>query len=202
MRYKHMKRGFTLIELLVAIALFSIIIAIAAGGFTNALRTQREVAALISAQSNAGLAIEQMAREIRTGYLFCHDAAGVVTCTCPGGVGGIGSTWTCTDLNFYNAESANIAYSIPAGGGALSRSDSSVSGGAQPITSSNVIVRYLTFTLFGNLEGDHWNPRITISMGVSPNSTDPAVANNVLNLQTSVSAREIDCSSAGGPGAC
>ena len=70
---KNSQKGFTLIELLVAMGIFAIVIAIATGGFINSLRTQRQVASLISAQSNASLVLEQMAREIRTGFLFCHD---------------------------------------------------------------------------------------------------------------------------------
>ena len=60
-------------ELLVAVALFSILMSIAAGGFVRALRSEREVSAMMAAESNVNLALEQMAREMRTGYLFCHD---------------------------------------------------------------------------------------------------------------------------------
>lgn len=192
-----MKKGFTLIETLVAVALFSIIIAIAVGGFTNALRTQREAAALISVQSNAGDAIEQMTREIRTGYLFCDDPTSPVPAATPAcafpNCSINGKVWTCSVLNFYNSNGQNVEYSVDATG-ALGRSQGGV---PQPITASNVKVDYLTFTIFGNQEGDHWNPRITIAVGVSPNSTDPALVNNILNLQTSVSARAIDCGTNG-----
>lgn len=209
----NIKKGFTLIELLVAIALFSIVISIAVGGFVNALHTQREVTSLISTESNAGLALEQVAREVRTGYLFCHasdpsatngsgaDAAcdpSSCTFTDPGtGPGGIGSTWTCPALDFYDAQGCNVAYSLT-NGSMFTRTSSCDNGGAaQPVTSDNVLVRYLQFTLFGNLEGDTWNPRITISIGISPSSTDPALAGNVIDLQTTVSARAIDCSASG-----
>lgn len=196
------KKGFTLVELLVTIGLFSIIVAIAAGSFTNALRTQRQVALLISAQSNAGLSLEQVAREIRTGYLFCDNpgntpsnplislpcaainpATGLPHCTTNAGI------WTCDLLDFYNGAGSNVDYSLV--NGAIARSENG--GTAQPITSGNTRVQYLTFTIFGNGEGDHWNPRITISMGISPSTTDASVADNVLNLQTTISARAIDC---------
>ncbi len=65
-------RGFTIVELLVAMGIFLIVVEIAVGGFVNALRAQKQVAALIAAEGNADLALEQMAREIRTGY-FCHQ---------------------------------------------------------------------------------------------------------------------------------
>lgn len=187
-----MRKGFTLVETLVAIALFTILVSIAAGGFTNALHTQRQIAALIAAQSNAGLALEQVAREVRTGYLFCHDVpippdtVGNMTCNCTVS----GSVWTCSDLNFMNSDGANVVYTTSATG-ALTKSEDG--GVVAPITGDNVVLKYLTFTLFGNIEGDHWTPRITISMGVSPNTNDPALSSNVLDLQTTVSARSIDC---------
>jgi hypothetical protein len=137
------------------------------------------------------LALEQMTREVRTGYLYCHSYGSTVPDTCSCTV--TAKTWSCSDLAFVNAQEQNVVYSLAAG--ALLRSASG--GTAQAITGSNVDVQYLTFTLFGNLEDDHWNPRITISMGVVPSSTDSAVSSDVLNLQTSVSAREIDCNAAG-----
>jgi prepilin-type N-terminal cleavage/methylation domain-containing protein len=197
-----MKKGFTLIELLVAIGLFSVLIAIAAGAFTTALRTQRQVAALIAAQSNAGLTLEQMAREIRTGYLFCHDllppdGTGGPTChvensTTAPCVGDASQVFRCGDLVFYNGQGETVTYSRS--GNALLRN------GVQ-LTASNVVLKYMNFTIFGNIAGDHWNPRITISMGVAPVSNDVALSNNVLNLQTSVSARGIDCRPSG-PNPC
>ena len=202
---KNQQQGFTLVEVLVAIGLFSIVVAIGMGGFVQALRTQREIAALISAQSNASVALEQMAREIRTGYLFCDLPGSTqgeplvnVACQPSGGDSGCsisGNVWTCNNiLDFYNAFGAKVDYHLDWDTNALERSQSALDGvgGYVPITGSGVKVTYLTFTLFGNAEGDHWPPRITISMGVVPNSTDPALANNVFNLQTTVSAREID----------
>lgn len=188
---KHGRKGFTIIELLVTIGLFSVIVAIAAGGFTSALRAQRQVAALISAQANAGLALEQIAREARTGYLFCHDTSGVPTCSCTVSV----DVWTCSELNFINGYGTEVNYAIADGG--LTKKESG--GAAQPVTSDNVFVSNLTFRLFGHQEGDHWTPRITILMGVSPSSTDPVLRANVLNLQTTVSARTIDCTQTATP---
>lgn len=202
-----MKRGFTLIELLVAIGVFSILVAIGIGGFARALHTQREVAALIASQSNVSLALEQVAREIRTGYLFCDSPGNSVTSpmgpnsVCQwnpsNGSGCIESgpvsapTWTCNDiLDFYNADGQEVDYALE--NGMLERSQGGP-GAYSAITGGDVTVQYLKFTIWGNTEGDNWPPRITISLGVAPNSTDPAVASDTINLQTTVSAREIDC---------
>ncbi len=66
-----------------------------------------------------------------------------------------------------------------------------------PVTGSNVTVKYLTFMLFGNKEGDNWNPRITIAIGVQPNNS--TVNWTTANLETTVSAREIDCTQGASP---
>lgn len=199
--------------MLVTVGLFTIIIAIAVGGFTNAIRTQRQVSSLISAQSNVSLAVEQMSREIRAGYLFCHDpGANTYSSRCDDGVtmpaDPSGTTclldassipgspvWTCPTLDFRDAGGHEIKYSWD--DGALTES---VGGGsAQSITGNTVSVKYLQFRLFGQTEGDHWPPRITISIGISPSSTDPAVSNDVFNLETTVSARTIDCTTGSSP---
>ena len=53
-----------------AMSIFVILISIAAGGFVNILRNQRLVIALMVVNDNMSLSMEQMAREIRTGYNF------------------------------------------------------------------------------------------------------------------------------------
>lgn len=197
-----MKKGFTLIEMLVTVTLFAIIITIAVGSFTNAERTERQVSSLISAQSNVSLALEQMSREIRTGYLFCHDpgsatyssrcddAANATLPTCV--VENPASStpvWECPSLDFYDAGGNEVNYSWD--GSALTES---INGGApQAVTGNTVSVRSLQFILSGQTEGDHWPPRITVSLGIAASSTDPAVMNDVFNLETTVSARTIDC---------
>jgi prepilin-type N-terminal cleavage/methylation domain-containing protein len=192
---KNNNKGFTLIEVLIAMSIFTILIAIGIGGFVHTLHIQREIASFISVQDNTSLALEQMTREIRTGYLFCKDPGGTApngTCFSACTVSGPPATptWTCTGLlDFKNGNGDTVDYRDT--GGTLTRS---LDGATPvPITSNTVQIKYLTFTIFGNLEGDNWNPRITISMGVFASSTDPVLMNDVLNLQTSVSAREIDC---------
>jgi prepilin-type N-terminal cleavage/methylation domain-containing protein len=206
-----MRKGFTLIEMLVTVGLFAIIITIAVGGFVNAERTERQVSALISAQSNVSLSLEQMSREIRTGYLFCNTlgntqpvAAGnpngaVADCGCvlsaspaPSG------SWTCNALDFYDAESDHVVYALQAG----TLTESINSSTPQSITGNAVSVKYLTFQLFGQTEGNHWPPRITVSLGIAASSTDPAVMNDVFDLETTVSARTIDCVPNASPAQC
>lgn len=199
------RRGFTIVESLIAIGLFSILVTIAVGSFVNALHTQHEVGNLISAQSTVSLSIEQMAREMRTGYLFCHTADGklndsppLAVCGCSK-IGSSGPTgkypvWQCSELNFLNALSESTTYYVS--NGALTRSSTNENNGVgQPLTGNDISVKNLTFILRGQLEGDNEPPFVTISISVSPSSTDPADASTTLHFQTSVSARQIDCDS-------
>ena len=219
-----MKKGFTLVELLITVGLFVIIITIAVGGFTNAVRTQRQVSLLISAQSNVSLVLEQMSREIRTGYLFCHTAQSPVT---DWGVGtpranppatrfriaDVSSlhqphpsgSWTCNGLDFYDAEGNHVLYETTSTGplaGALIESSTQLTNGALSITGGDITVKYLKFYLYGQVEDDHTPPRVTIVIGVAPSSTDPGVASDIINLQTTVSSRIIDCDTTVTPYGC
>ena len=96
--------------------------------------------------------------------------------------------WTCPSLDFYDAVSDHINYSLQ--NGSLVET---VGSSTQTVTGDTVAVKYLSFRLYGQTEGDNWPPRITISIGIAPSSSDPAVSSDVINLQTSVSARTIDC---------
>lgn len=164
--------GFTLIELLVAVGLFSVAIALAAGGIVSLIRTQRQVMSLVAATNNASLVLEQMAREIRTGLLFCEPDGGT---PCSGG----------NELVFINAKGEKVSYRLS--GEILEKI---VDGKPYRLTGENVSIKYLNFELFGNRPGDGWPPRITIALGVAGRGI--YVSQNIVRLQTTVSAREID----------
>ena len=184
--------GFTLVELLIAITLFSIIVSVAVGGFTGMLRTQRQISSLITADANVSFAIEQMAREIRTGSDFCPlGSSGVSLCTCPQTDPMTGAL-SCDDIAFVNAEGQTVVYALQ--GGILQKS---VDGGAtyDAVTATSITIPYFNVLVFGNTAGDHWNPRITVQIGVASN--DSTLVGQGLNLQTTVSARSIDCDASG-----
>ena len=184
------KSGFTLVEVLVAIAIFSVVISIAMGGFVMILRGQRQAASLVSAGNNVSFAMEQMAREIRTGYNFCRPGSNCDTTQlgCPPGCTFV----TKNELDFLNANGSPVIYCL--NGTIIERSvtANALCGDAsfQPITSSNILVQRLSFTFFGNLSNDLWPPRIVISIGVS--SKEAQLAGDSINLQTTVSARQLD----------
>jgi prepilin-type N-terminal cleavage/methylation domain-containing protein len=159
-------KGFTLIELLVAMSLFVVITSIATGNFIRSLRTQRATTGMMAINDNASLTLEQMMREIRTGSNF--------------------TTTGDSQLNFTNAAGQMVIYKLE--NEAIKRGVGVVA--PEPITAANVKIRMLKFSLMGQNPGDGMPPRITISMSVGSNYRD--LENVVTNIQTTVSARNID----------
>ncbi|MBI2592952.1 MAG: prepilin-type N-terminal cleavage/methylation domain-containing protein, partial [Candidatus Colwellbacteria bacterium] len=64
------RNGFTLIELMVAMGLFATVLTFIVSLFLQSARAERVVAKRAAAIDNVSLAVEQMAREIRTGSNF------------------------------------------------------------------------------------------------------------------------------------
>lgn len=159
-----------MVEFIIAIGLFSIVVSIAMGSFVRALRTQRQLISLISSNSNISLAMEQLAREIRTGRDFCAGACA-------------GSTST---LTFENANKQKVLYCLQ--GGAVRRGVEVIDcNDAQSITPEKVRVTNLQFKTMGLNTGDELAPRVTILISVSPLET--GVESSEINLQTTISAR-------------
>ena len=154
--------GFTIVELLVAITLFLVITAIGSGTFIQSLRTQRGVTSLIAANSNASLAMEQIAREMRTGQNFSL----------------IGE-----ELSFVNAKSQSVIYRLK--NEAIERI---VNGESGLITASNVKIFRLNFILAGENPTDGLPTKITIVLGIGASGA----ADAKINLQTTVSSRILE----------
>lgn len=173
----NLNGGFTLVELIVAVGLFLIVVAIATGGFVNALRAQRQSAALTLANSNVSLVVEQIAREIRTGGNF----------TCPPGRGSGGSIMTCAGgLAFVNSAGDDVSYCTDDAGG-ITRSLNQICSGGERITSDDVNVDYFSVRLAGGASGNLLPQRLTVSLGISPRQAE--ISGNVMNLETTVSVR-------------
>lgn len=62
------RTGFTVIELLVALGIFTVALLVLFGTYGNVVTRQREALAQQELQENLRYALEQLAREIRTGY--------------------------------------------------------------------------------------------------------------------------------------
>ena len=171
-------KGFTLVELIVAMSVFLIAIVIVVGAFVRSLRTQRIVNHLMAVNSNTSLVVEQMAREIRTSYDFDLNTVAPPTCT--------GSQFE--ELEFTNSKGNKVFYRKESG--AIAREECAgevCTGLSEPLTASNITVDRLCFLSTGNLNNNKDPWRITIFLTVD--SSNPQLAGNIINFQTTVSAR-------------
>ena len=163
-------KAFTVVELLVAMGLFVVLIGIATGGFIKTLRTQKAVVGLMAANDNMNLALEQMAREIRTGYHF--------------------SKISDTEFQFVNANNQVVWYRLNEGAIEKGTEDILLNRTYKKITADNIRVINFKIELFGNNSGDGYPPRITISLSIT--GTDGYLENITTNIQTTISARVLD----------
>ncbi len=174
------RRGFTLVELLVAMGVFLVAVTLAIGAFVQALKAQRFVTYMMSVNSNASIALESMAREIRAGYNFSVDDLNS------------GSTCSVKDnqydiLNFTNADGQAVGYELANGSFARCAGNDCAAGQYTPLTASNILVDRLCFWL-NNTKNDKSSPwRVTVFLTVDAKNQD--FASTPLNLQTTVSAR-------------
>ncbi len=160
----NLKSGFTMVEMLAALSVFMIVISIASGTFIKSLRTQRATVNFIAANSNAGLAMEQISREIRTGSNFSSGG---------------------NQINFVNSRAENVIYRWNSTDESLERSADGIN--FKRLTADNVRVKNVFFNVFTGSPSDQYPPRITIVLQVG--GLGELLSGSVVNLQTTVSAR-------------
>ena len=160
-------KGFTMVELLIAMAIFVIVISIATGIFVQSLRSQRNIIGLMAINDNASSALEQMAREFRTGSLF--------------------SSLSPEELKFTNYLGQAVTYRWNSQNESLERG---VGDDFKAITASDVKVRRANFILRGAESGDGLPTRVTAILSVGSGKRD--LKDITTNLQTTVSARNLD----------
>lgn len=164
--------GYVLIELIVAISLFLAVTAIAVGGFVRGLRIVRENAAFMAAGGNMSLILEQITRELRTGYDICS------------------ADQLCSEerLSFKNAKGDVVVYQqVEESIERLCQGVCDGEPGAKIITPESVVARDLTFSVSGNFANDGYQPRVTVSVGVGTKTSGGS--ESVVRLQTTISPR-------------
>ena len=192
------QKGFTIVELIVAMSLFVVLISIAVGAFININRNQRIIVALMAANDNMGLTLEQMAREIRTGYNFFEISK--------------------EKIQFVNAKDQVIRYRLNNASSSIEKGISSISGPGsgdcsdaadswftyQPLSADNVKITILNMQICGkNLDtnilldncgsGDtSYPPRITLGLSITSNEPIVKKSGISINIQTTVSSRRIE----------
>lgn len=160
-------RGFTIVELLVAVGLFLTLLAMLAGSFIEALRSERATLRLMAANDNAALTLEQMAREIRVGTDFSLNGN--------------------SELHFKDRTGIDIAYR--AAEGRLEKRVGTL-GTFTPITANTVRVASLRFALSGESSSDHFQPRVTIALAIGATGRD--IEGVVTAVQTTITPRLLD----------
>lgn len=200
-------RGFTLIEILVSVALFSVVMVVALGALLALSSATRRAEAINTAVNNLASALDTMTRNIRTGTeYYC-------------GSGGAGNnTNNCTlapQFTFLSADGANaVTYCLSDNGSTCDYSGSTAAaltcatgkscsilrcitakgsvcaGPYLPLTTPEINVSFLGFTVTGAARGDQTQPRVTILMSGSIPVT--ATQTSTFNLQTTVTQRIYD----------
>ncbi len=179
--------GFTLIELMVAMTIFIILVSLSTAIFIQTLRAQREITYITSDNESASEVLEQISRDIRTGYAFTAlDASGQqITQVLPDA----NTPDTAQTLTFTSAQENDTTVSYGLSGNSIVRCLNSsdncqTPGDYQPITPPGVDIASMSFIPFNLTTGV---PRITIVLSViTPTSTQPQVNTY---LETTVSAR-------------
>jgi prepilin-type N-terminal cleavage/methylation domain-containing protein len=171
MRKLHSQRGFTIVELLVSIAIFALVTSVGVTVFLRSLRAQRSVVALISANDNASLAIEAIARELRRGRGFQTSLSG-------------------TELSFVNAEQRNIDYRYDGSDGVKAIMRRENSGAWYPVTAKNIVVEEARFLVQDDFGGRPILPRIT--MAIKLGTKDRDILDVTTEIHTTVSSRGLN----------
>ena len=169
-KFSGNQRGFTIMELLVAMGVFLILISITSSGFISSLRTQRELTGLISINDSVNLTLEQIMREIRTGYNFTKISQ--------------------NELQFVNSENKIIYYRFIDGAIERGETDMLTIVTYRKITADNVRIKNFNIEVMGGAAADGYQPRITIAISIV--GITKYLENVPVNVQMTVSSRTLD----------
>ena len=164
------ERGYSLIELLVAIGIFGTVVAIMSGMFMTSLRGQKKAVTVQNVADNIRYAMEIMSKEIRMGSNFNP----------------IGATDLQFKSNMPNRNGANVEFSLQ-GGRIMFDDDTGALPAADSITSANVAVTALNFSLYPTT-GTQKRVLISIQAASAGTASDAATS---INVQTTVAPRII-----------
>lgn len=177
-----------MIELLVAISVFVVIITITSGIFISSLRSHRTSVALISANTDAQLTLEQMARMIRKGL-----GASFTTQIYIGSGTADNPEFKCLQFRYgnnfityrWNRPLKSLEWNV---GGNDFIACGNLSGAFSGIISENLRVDFANFRVDKSLS--QYYPKITILLRVSARNTQISFDKvPFTNLQISVSPR-------------
>lgn len=157
--------GFTLMEMIVSIALFSFVMLAATSVILSVVDANRKTQGLKTTINNLSLAIENMARNLRTGKDY-QSADNDGTCPYPG-VNGVMFSDQYGNDTIYQLNTG----AIQVWGGVSGMQD------YFPITSSDISIDRLCFYIYGTDPNDNIQPNIFITVG------------GVVNVSTAIGAK-------------
>lgn len=173
-------------ESLVATSIFIGVTAVAVGAFAQALKTQRLLTEIMSAINNTTTALEQIAREVRTGYGFCSLRPDPLDACEEEG----------TSLSFKNYEGFSTTFSWDQNLGALVRDGVT----PYPLTASNVVIEQAIFSVRQRYQ-QTLPPEDTsvtspcapwlVTLAVKARPKNSSVASRTFSVQSSVSVRTL-----------
>jgi len=179
-----------MIELLIAISVFSVIVAVASGIFISSLRSNRLAVALITANSDASLTLDQMSRMIRKGLGQSFISERILADN------GVDSDFKCLKFKYgndyityrWNRADKSLEWNVSPAVFANCADSNLFSG----IISENLRVEFADFLMQCEVsvcsKSDTDYPKITILLRVSTRNTQLSTM-PFTNLQTTISAR-------------
>ncbi len=174
---KLSSRGFTLIEMVVAISLFSVVVLVSVSAMLAIADANKKANATRVVMDNVNFAMENMGRNIRTGYNY--SCAGAGDCVSGG-----------TSISFTDQKGNTIVYSWSENGSGLgSITIRKNSGTPVGITSPQVDVDNLTFYVSGTSSSDGLQPRALITLRGTAQIGKETTS---FNIQSTVSQRKVD----------
>jgi prepilin-type N-terminal cleavage/methylation domain-containing protein len=175
-------KGFSLIEMLVVVLIFTIVMGIAVGVFTTALKLQKYNLAYQQLLSQVSYAMEYMDRSIRmavkeNGAFGCIGAG--QNYQNPGGV--------ISSINFVDYKGQCQQFYL--NGSQVRSRNTGISGNAiLDLTSTDFTVTMLRFVISGDAAGSQ--PRVTIIMEIEAKTT--VLPKPKIKIQTTVSQRNLN----------
>jgi type II secretory pathway pseudopilin PulG len=176
-------RGFTLVEMLIAVSLFIIIVTISIGSILSVFDANKKAQSSKTVVDNLNLSIENMARTVRFGTnYYCGVSAEILsTYNCSGGGDSLSVTF----------QGNRIIYSWTQNGPIRKSEDGGLS--YTNITSSDTVIEYLRFYVFGtNASGSPDSNQPYVLAVIKGHVGSRATTQTAFSIETLMSQRTLD----------
>jgi len=175
-------KGFLLVEMIISVAIFTVVMTAGLGSLLSLIDANKRSQSFKIVVNNLNLAMETMAREIRTGHTYnCGSVSGG---DCSGGDDIIYFTSSSGASVSYRLADGSVERGYDSGGGVIS------SESFKKITADDLILNNMAFYVVGSSVGDSLQPKVVISVTAYTGERVKDFAE--FELQTTVSQRLLD----------